>query len=61
MQHEITLPLSPGQTALIYGHNVVSDLFADLIVGYYPGEDSPGGLPYKIALRRPLIHFSRSR
>lgn len=54
--HEITMPLSPGQTVLVFSpRDIVDDLAAELIVGYYPGEDRPGGAPYKIALR-PSLH-----
>jgi hypothetical protein len=54
-QHEITIPLTPGQTALVFSpRDVVDDLPANLVVGYYPGEDVPGGFPYKIALAPSL-------
>ena len=54
-EHEITIPLAPGQTALIFSpRDIVEDLPALLVVGYYPGEDGPGGYPFKIALRPSL-------
>lgn len=53
--HEITIPLLSGQTTLVFSpRDVVSDLLADLVVGYYAGEDVPGGAPYKIALKPSL-------
>lgn len=54
-QNEINIQLASGQTALIFSpRDIVNDLIADLIVGYYPGEDQPGGYPYKIALAPSL-------
>lgn len=54
-QHEQTLRLLPGQTTFIFSpRDIVNDIIADVIFGYYPGEEGPEGFPFKIALKPSL-------